>query len=82
MTRPTKDELQGVRPDPDPNIPCDGCGENFRFKDYWEPRCVDGDRVDDINNRDSTWRCDECHKRHERQTRRRENNEKITRYTS
>jgi hypothetical protein len=73
----SKDQLQGVAPDPNPSIDCADCGEPFDWRDYWKPRVVEGDRVDEPNS-DEPWRCDDCHERHERLQRRQENNQPLT----
>jgi len=68
----TRGELGNV-PDRNPSVDCADCGEGFDWRDYWKPRVVDGDRVENPNS-DEPWRCDDCHEYHERQTRRHENN--------
>ena len=54
----SKDELQGVRPDPDPNIDCEICGESFSWKGYWNDRVM---LSSDPESAPLT--CDECLKR-------------------
>ncbi|ELZ96212.1 hypothetical protein [Haloferax sulfurifontis] len=71
----TRGELGNV-PDENPRIDCADCGESFAWRDYWKPRVVEGDRVEDPRT-DEPWRCDDCHERHERLTRRRENNQTL-----
>ena len=75
----TRGELGNV-PDPNPYVPCASCEQQFKWRDYWQSRVLDGDRVDDPNS-DEPWRCDECHERHERLTRRRENNLELTEWS-
>lgn len=72
----TRGDLGNV-PDRNPFISCAECGESFKWQGYWEPRIVDGDRVDAPHS-DEPWLCDDCHERQARLTRRRENNQKIT----
>lgn len=69
----TRGEL-GNAPDENPSIDCVDCGEPFGWRDYWKPRVVDRD---DVDPRTATFRCDDCKRRHERQTRRRENNQDL-----
>jgi len=74
----TRGELGNV-PDPNPSIDCADCDESFDFRDYWKPRVIEGDRVENPNDPDGEpWRCDDCHERHERLTRRREKNQELT----
>jgi len=77
----TRGELGNV-PDENPSVPCADCGKSFRWRDYWKPRVVDGDRVEEPNDPDEPWRCDDCHDRYERRTRRRQNNQRITEWTA
>lgn len=52
----SKDQLQGVRPDPNPFIDCENCGESYKYQDYWEERYVK-----DIGApSELAWFCDEC----------------------
>lgn len=75
----TRGDLGNV-PDPNPFIDCHDCGESYKWQDYWKPRVVEGDRVDEPNDPDEPWRCDSCHERHERETRRRKNNASLSAY--
>jgi len=43
--------------DRNPSIECRGCGESYRYQEYWMPRYVDGV---DCHPRQLTWFCDEC----------------------
>lgn len=72
----TRGELGHPEPDPNEPLPCRDCGRDFPFQDYWKPRVIDGDRVDDPHK--EPWRCDRCHRIHER----RENNQKITEWSA
>lgn len=69
----TRGELGNV-PDENPRIDCADCGESFAWRDYWKPRYVE---PDDVDPRTATFRCDDCKERHERQKRRRENNQTL-----
>jgi hypothetical protein len=76
----TFDDLRGGDAQPvdrNPSIDCADCGEPFGWRDYWKPRVVEGERVDEPNS-DEPWRCDDCHERHERLKRREENNQPLT----
>jgi hypothetical protein len=53
----SKDELQGVAPDPNPLIACHECAKEHRYKDYWKPRYVEDKGW---NPADVFWLCDEC----------------------
>jgi len=54
---PSKDELQGARPDPNPSIKCPDCGQRYKFDDYWAERYVSDKSW---NPREVRWICDEC----------------------
>jgi len=68
--------------DRNPSLPCGECGESFNWQDYWEARIIEGDRVDEPNNPDETWRCDECHEAHERRKRRKQKNKQLTEFSA
>lgn len=81
----TFDDLMGANePQPidrNPHIGCANCGEEFLWRDYWKPRVVEGDRVEEPNS-DEPWRCDSCHRAHEKRRRRRENNRTLTEWSA
>jgi len=68
----SKDQLQGARPDPNPNIDCEICGGTFSWKGYWQGRILLG------NPGNADFECDDCQERavkwHDRLT----NNQRIT----
>jgi len=74
----TRGELGNV-PDENPSVDCADCGESFNWRDYWKPRYVE---PDDVDPRTATLRCDECRERHERLTRRRENNQTLEKFAT
>jgi len=39
-----------------PLIPCESCGEVYRYSNYWTPRYVEGVE----NPRSIAWFCDDC----------------------
>lgn len=50
-------EQHSGHPDPNPYIPCAGCGDRYKFEDYWQPRYVE---PDDVDPHEAEWLCDEC----------------------
>lgn len=58
------EEQHRGHPDPNPNIPCAGdCGDEYPFQDYWEPRYVEPDDADPMED---DWLCDDCRDLRER----------------
>lgn len=67
------EEQHRGHPDPNPAIPCADCGDRFAFLEYWQPRYVEPDDADPVEDE---WLCDGCKQFQER----RESNQDLREY--